>query len=313
MVDLDEREISVVYDVKIIQIHKKLYISDVDFSRYGLFKRLGLRKLADLLKIKADLLPWTYVLPLPDDIDSFKGNVKLKTVKDKLADIPPADLADILEELSREQRSVVFSELDTGHASDILEEIDPNIQRDIVSALDKKTVARLINDMTPAQAADVLAVIPFSDKETVLDLLDQDMSSKIKSILNQQEENILSMATSSFLSFRPDETVASARRIYQQKAGDMDVLMYLYITDGDGILSGIMDIRELLIAGEEAKLGDVMTENIISLSPESTLKDAFMMFNRYGFRAIPVVDDAGRILGVVPYRDVMNLKHRSLG
>jgi Mg/Co/Ni transporter MgtE len=93
----------------------------------------------------------------------------------------------------------------------------------------------------------------------------------------------------------------------------MDVLMYIYITDPAGMLTGVLDIRELLAARDDSRLSEIMTENIVSLSPGNTLKDAFSMFNRYGFRALPVIDQNGVILGVVPYRDVMNLKHRTLG
>jgi Mg/Co/Ni transporter MgtE len=85
--------------------------------------------------------------------------------------------------------------------------------------------------------------------------------------------------------------------------------MYLYIVDENDILLGVIDIKELLKAPDEALLKDIMTSKVISLKPESTLKEASIMFERYGFRALPVTDANGKIIGVVPYRDVMNLKH----
>ena len=86
--------------------------------------------------------------------------------------------------------------------------------------------------------------------------------------------------------------------------------MYLYILAADDRLLGVIDIKELLQADERASLQAVMVDHVISLEPSSTLREAARMFARYNFRAIPIVDEAGHMLGVVPYRDVMGLKHR---
>jgi Mg/Co/Ni transporter MgtE len=310
VVDLDEHEISMVYDVKIIQIGKKLYASDVDFSRYGFFKRLHLKRIANLFHVTEDLLSWIYVLPLPDNIDSFKGNVQLKTVKDNLANIAPVDMADILEELSREQRTVVFSELSMEHASETLEEIDPNVQREIVSTLDKNTVARLINDMTPGQAADILSVIPYEDKSEIIKLLNPDLVDNINSIIENQEENVLNFITTSFLSFSPDELVKDVIKKFKELSKDKNMTHYLYVTDESEKLLGILDVRELIIADENCMLKDIMKKHVVSINCKQTLEEASQDFLRYGFHALPIVDDDDKIIGVIPYRDVMNLKHR---
>ena len=85
--------------------------------------------------------------------------------------------------------------------------------------------------------------------------------------------------------------------------------MYLYVVDDTSHLLGVIDIKELLAAADASCLGEFMVENVISLKPTSTLKDASELFNRYDFRAIPVTDDDHRIVGVVSYRDVMRLTH----
>jgi Mg/Co/Ni transporter MgtE len=92
----------------------------------------------------------------------------------------------------------------------------------------------------------------------------------------------------------------------------MDVLMYFYIVDESDMLLGVIDIKEVFVAQDTERLKDLMVENVISLDKDSTMKRAADMFLRYGFRALPVTDANDIILGVVPYRDVMNLKHRIL-
>ena len=106
------------------------------------------------------MIPWTCIQPLPTNIGRFKGNVKLNVLKEKLSEIHPVDLADILEEMDHDQRVMVFSTLDHEQATDTLEEIEPKVQREIISSLSTEKVVQLINDMTPGQAADILSVLP---------------------------------------------------------------------------------------------------------------------------------------------------------
>jgi magnesium transporter len=92
----------------------------------------------------------------------------------------------------------------------------------------------------------------------------------------------------------------------------MDVLMYFYIVDESDKLLGVIDIKEVFAAQDTERLKELMTENVIGLNKDATMKQAVDMFLRYGFRALPITDENDIILGVVPYRDVMNLKHRIL-
>jgi magnesium transporter len=189
VLDIDGREVEVVYDVKLVVRNNKLYVTDVDLSRYGLLRRMGIKWLADFIynladKVKEQTISWSYVEPLPAQLSSFKGAVKLKVLKDKLSEIHPVDLADILEELEPEQRNMVFDQLDIDHASDTLEEISPNVQRMLIASLKKERVAQLLNEMTPGQAADVLQVIPASEADDIMKLLTLKMQKKLSIFLN---------------------------------------------------------------------------------------------------------------------------------
>jgi len=317
VLDTEGREVEVVYDIKMAALAGKLYVTDVDLSRYGLFHRLGLKWFADLIynianRIKRQTLSWGYVQPLPPDISSFRGELRLKVLKETLSDMHPADLADIIEQLGPGQRDAIFHQLNTERASDTLEEIDSRVQRAIVSSLTKEWTAQLVNEMTPGQAADVLAVLPTDEMNDILELLREEHRKKIRNILEQHEEKIVNYATSRFLKFPPGTTVREAFEQYRRTGGESDVVMYLYVVDEQGKLLGVVDIRELIKASNENKLGDIMSSVVANLIPQSTLREASAMFDRYGFRAIPIVDEKDKILGVVPFRDMMNLKHRLL-
>ena len=185
ILDMDDHEVEVVYDVKLVLQYGKLYASEVDFSRYRLLRRLGLKKLASFMVEHNEMatVSWMYVQPLPEHIGSFSGSVKLKVLKDKLHDINPVDLADILEELDSQQRMAIFSELEPEHASDTLEEVEPRVQRELISAMKLEAAAKLINEMSPAQAADILAILPTAEADEILKLIDKDSAPMVQQII----------------------------------------------------------------------------------------------------------------------------------
>jgi Mg/Co/Ni transporter MgtE len=247
---------------------------------------------------------------LPEHIGVFKGHVKLSVLKENISDIHPVDLADILEELDGDQRVAVFKELETEHASDTLEEVEPRVQRELIRAIEKRHAAQLINAMSPAQAADILAALPTSDADEVLLLMDKDSAAKIQRIIDQHDENILLFSTQKFLKVLKSTLVGEVVARFHELARDIDVIMYVYVTDEKGILEGVVDFRELMAAEPNETLGGIMTENTISLNPQDTLSDAMAMFDRYAFRAIPVTDDENVLLAVVSFRDIHGIKPR---
>lgn len=314
VIDTEDAEVEVVYDIRLIERNAKLYVTEVDTSKSARLRRLGFGFMSGVLASRQDprdsgSISWMYIQPLPSHISSFKGDVKLKILKETLAEIHPVDLADILEDLDHDQRVMVFSSLDHEQASDTLEEIEPIVQRDIISSLSKDKVVRLINDMTPGQAADILTILPSTEAQIIIEALNAETAKKIQSIVSKQEEKVIHYTTQKILKFSPETTVEYVQNDYPRHAKGKDVIMYVYVVDGEDTLLGVIDLKELLQADDRALLKEIMVENVISLNTESTLKEASQSFARYDFRALPVTDEKNHLVGVIPYRDVMNLTH----
>lgn len=312
IIDMDDHDVEVVYDVKLAFQNGKLYAAEVDYSRYRALRRLGLHKLAKLLadRNKENRVSWLYVQPLPEQLGSFAGNIKLKVPKAALNEIHPVDLADILEELEGGQRVALFNALDPEQASDALEEIEPPVQRQLIHAIAKERAAMLINEMSPGQAADILAILPRDEARAILKLIDQDKSSKVEHIIGEHNEQILFYASPELIRLPATTQAAEVLDRYRELATGKDVVMYVYVTDAAGALKGVVDIREIVAAAPGQTLADIMTEHVIALPKDATLREARVLFERYDFRALPITDEKDQLLGAVSSRDVRALRPR---
>jgi magnesium transporter len=312
IIDMDDHDVEVVYDVKLAFQNGKLYAAEVDYSRYRALRRLGLHKLAKLLadRNKENRVSWLYVQPLPEQLGSFAGSIKLKVPKAELKEIHPVDLADILEELEGGQRVALFNALDPEQASDTLEEVEPRVQRQLIHAIEKERAALLINEMSPAQAADILAILPRDEAGAILKLIDQEKSSKVEHIIGEHNEQILLYASTELIRLPATTPAAEVLDRYRELATGKDVVMYVYVTDAAGALKGVVDIREIVAAEPGQTLGDIMTQHVIALPKDATLREARMLFERYDFRALPITDESDQLLGAVSSRDVRALRPR---
>ena len=200
--------------------------------------------------------------------------------------------------------------LEPEQATETLEEVEPRVQRELIGALPKERAARLINEMTPAQAADLLAILPKTEADLLLTLLDRDTSSHVERIISEHDEQIGHYATRNLIELPGATPAGDVLRDYRQLAKSKDVLMYVYVTDPADVLKGVVDLRELVTADPRQTLGELMTEHVISLRPDASLHDATELFDRYDFRALPIVDAEDRLVGAVSARDVRSIKSR---
>lgn len=306
IIDMEDREVEVVYDIQLVHTDGKLFMTHVDASQSGLLRRIKLGFLNKLLfgkRESPDLVPWQYV-HVPSDLGPLKGRLRLNIQKEKLKDIHPVDLADIIEELGHEERSQIFDSLDTEKAADTLEEIEPRVQRELIKTVRQERIRDIFKSMTSAQLADLFSILSAEEANRFIASLDPEKARKVRAILSQREETIASLVTHTYLAFPGDLTVNDAFQRFRKEARDLDVIMYIYIVGEDRRLEGVIDIRELLQAQPDQLLKDIMVKNVISIDFDDAKEDVIELFKRYYFRAIPVVDPQDRLLGVIRFKDL---------
>lgn len=304
ILDIDGRRVEMVNDVHFIESKGRFIIVHVDISLNGFLRKWGLARfnwLAD------QFIAWKYVQPLAvEDAGPIRERgVSLSVTKQQLSDLPSEDLADALEELSGPEQHALFSALDDEKAAETLVEAEPRAQRQIVANLRKDRARAILGELSVAQITELFTILPHDEVETLKKLLPPDDKKRVEAALADREERAGNLASPDFLSFPKETTVAEALASIRSSGLEPRALSYFYVVGGTGkYLEGVVDLRELVMAGEGKTLGEIMISPVVSADEEDHKDDLVEMFAKYHYRMIPVVDAEDRILGVVSHNDV---------
>jgi magnesium transporter len=315
VVDTDGAKIRRVNDLQFLHAKRILYLVHVDVGFRGLLRRVGLMKpIGFLLRTLFDyamadqLIAWKFVQPV-----SSPDLLRLTVAQNRLAQLHPADLADIIEDLDIHQRSAVFHALDVETAAETLEETDPKIQVSLIQELSTATASDIIEEMSLSEAADLLGDLPKERAEGILQEMEKDVAEDMKELLAHPEENAGGLMTTSFLSFEPSVTVQEAMQRIRLEAEDMDLIYYLYVLDGQEHLIGVLTLRDLLVAPPATALSELMDTRVISVNIVEGKDQIAEDFAKYGIMAMPVVDDESRLEGVILFKNLLEAVAPRLG
>jgi Mg/Co/Ni transporter MgtE len=305
VLDVTNREVEIVYDIKLVKKKNKLYVSAVDISRGRLLKRLKMGFLVNNAPeaIKSSTLSWSYVQPL-ENISSLTGDIKLKVLREKLAELPPVDIADVLEVLEDDERTQLFASLDNETAAEALDATEPRVQRQILQTTNIERIAQIFNHLSPMEIADMISELPRGDSEEIKQILTKEIAEKVNKIISEHDIPASTLSMHRYLVFPEDTIVEDAFIRFRKEAPRSDVTMYIYVVDGEGQLKGVIDINELLQADPETTLVKIMTRNVVTVTPSTMLGELEAIFKKYHFRAVPIVDESYKIVGVVREKDV---------
>ncbi|MGZ3635677.1 MAG: magnesium transporter MgtE N-terminal domain-containing protein [Syntrophales bacterium] len=303
VVDMDDRRVEVVNDVHLLEAKGRILLVHVDISFNGFLRRWGLDKLNWM---KDDLISWKYVQPLSVEDAISTDKVSLSVTRRQIHELPSEDLADMLEDLGKEEKDALFSALDSEKAAETLAEAEPRTQRQIIAALRKERARNIFTEMTIPQLAGLFSVLPHDHVSDLMALLTKDQADRVRAILSEREATARGMMSSDFLTMAKETTVSEALNKIRQSSMEPESISYIYVVGENGQpLLGVIDLRELILASDDAKLGDIMVEPVVTAEEDDVQDDLSEMFAKYHYRMIPVVDNQDNILGVILYNDIM--------
>lgn len=303
ILDIDGRRMEAVNDVQLLESNGRMVIVHVDTSLNGFLRRWGLGRLH---VIKDRFISWKYVQPLNVEDAVATDRVSLSLKRDELADLHSEDLADALEELSGTEQQALFSALDDEKAAETLLDAEPRAQRQIIASIRKEKASSILSELSVPQLADLFSVLPQDRVTDLIAMLPADHAERVKSILNEREVTAGALMSGDYVAARKSEKVGAVLARLRSSGREKEAISYVYaLEDGGKTLRGVVDLRDLVLAKDDAALEEIMISPAISVDDTDPRDDLHPLFAKYHFRMLPVVDVKDHLLGVIRYDDVM--------
>ncbi len=259
-------------------------------------------------KIDEKIIAWNYM----DLLDRDLSKVKLSVTHKRLDELHPADVADILEQLDPKQRAEVFKHLDEARSAEVIAELEDDVQAETLDDLDDRQVSNMLGQMDPDDAADIIRDLPYEKAETLLRLMGVEDAAEIRALLGYREDTAGGMMTTQFVAMSEDSTVRETVEVLRGLDEDFPTVHFVYVLEEDTEkLVGVLSMRTLLLAHREQQLHEIMYTEMLTLSPDDPEEEVADDIAKYDMVALPVVDESGRMLGLVTVDDALDVIEES--
>jgi len=224
----------------------------------------------------------------------------------RLKDINPLELAEVFQDLDEDVRDIVFEALAPASRALLLDETDPATRQAIIQESTPEELSELVGVMPPDEGADLIDLLPEQKERAVLDALEPPKATEIQGLLEYAPETAGGLMTTKFVVLKQNMTVGQAIESIQGQAEAEDIY-HLYVVDDRGVLRGLVPMRRLITARQEALLSEIMKTEVISALTDLDQEEVARLVDIYNLAAIPVVDERGRLHGVVTVDDVIDV------
>lgn len=249
-------------------------------------------------------IPWEFVNLIEPDPSR---RVKLRLSYDRLAKLHPADLADILEELSRDEQKAVIEGLDKETAAQALKEIPTRMQADLLESIPPEKAADIVEEMPPDEAADVLQQLPPETSAEVLSDMEKAEAEEVRELLGFEENTAGAMMTTEYVMVHESATVEGALAAMRNFEGPLESVQVIYLINNEAVLTGAVPVARIALAAGSTPMRELSVDPPISAQAHSDARAVVDLFHKYNLLSLPVTDEKGHLLGVVTADDVLAL------
>ncbi len=314
VIDVNNRKVvrvnDVDFDIQPTDGHTELRILAVNVGWAAAIRRLlqgilakhQIRTVTGLFPSKT--IPWEFVNLIESDP---ARRLKLRISYDRLAEMHPADIADILEELSRDERKAVIESLDEETAAQALSEIPTRMQAALLESINPEKAADLVEEMAPDEAADVLHELPPETSAELLADMGKEEAKDVRELLAFEDKTAGALMTTEFLVVGESATVEAAVESLRHFEGPLETVHFIYLVNDQGGLAGAVPVARALLADSATPLKGLSSEPVIAVEAETDQKAVVDLFHKYNLVALPVVGPKGHLLGVVTADDVLEV------
>ena len=227
-----------------------------------------------------------------------------KKLKEELESVHPVDIVDAFDELDKKERILVFRLLAKEEAAEVFTDMDSDMREDLINALTDSELEEVMEEMYVDDTVDVLEEMPANVVDRLLMATDEDTRAKINALLQYPEDSAGSIMNIEYISLRKEMTVADAILKIRQVGINKETIYTCYVTEKKKLI-GIVDVKDLLTAGESRKIEEIMDENVLYARTLDDQEYVANMINKYGLVAIPIIDHEDCLVGIVTVDDAM--------
>jgi len=314
IIDVDGRKVVRVNDVT-FEIRREggaevLRVLEVDVGLRSILRRLlqGVLPPRWIRRLQRPIAPnsirWEHCnIVEPDPLRRLRLNISYSM----LEKLHPADLADIVEELGPEERESIFESIDSEVAADTLSEVDPKMQASILESLEAEKAAEIVEEMAPDEAADALAELEEETSREILEEMDAEPKAEVRELLDFPEDSAGGLMNTEYVALHENATVADAVDALKGNEELLESLSTLFLIDADGVLKGAVPLGKLFVAPASAALRELAAPTLIAVRAGDRRDRVMEIFDKYNLLNLPVVDEEGRLAGVITADDVISV------
>ncbi len=310
IVNLSGAKVVRVNDLQFLQKDNVFWLVHIDVGIRGLLRRLG------WLRVVNAVFHWLFGRDMGDSFIAWKqaqpvttpgmhGLRYLQIASPRLSELHPFDLAEILEDLGVDEREAMILSLDPEAAAFTLQEMPLPARLQIVERMSPETLAPILSRMHLDEAADLFARMEADRREDHLKLLPPEMAEKASYLLEKSRHGAGGLMNTQFITMGGLSTAEQALQTVKDGKIRAETTYYVYITDAEGRLEGVVSLYDLLTAPPGAMLRDLMTDQVIHVSVKDRVRDVARVFFRYNFTVVPVLDDDSRLVGIITMKDAL--------
>jgi magnesium transporter len=309
IVDVDGRKVVRINDIEVANTGGRLRVVAADVGIGGLLRRLGLKSFgkrftpAIYRAVPRTMISWDSVAPIRD---VNPEQVHLSVKESKLARLHPSDLAEIIGDLSTREAAAVVRSLDDETAADAFEHLDADTQKTLIDDVGTERAADIIEEMDPDDAADLLAELPEEQQTELLAEMSEYTAGELRELVKYEDDTAGGLMTTDFVWIYPHRTAEATIRKIREIAPASEFIYYLYVVDKEDALLGTLSLRALLLAPPDETIDRIMDTDLVTLAPDAAADEVAATIARYDLLAAPVVDESGKLLGIVTVDDAID-------
>ena len=228
-------------------------------------------------------------------------------VKSLLNPVQPVDIAQAIDTLPMILQALAFRLLNKNEAIEVYEYLDPSVQQNLLDRLRSNEVLDLVEEMSPDDRVRLFDELPAKVVRRLLSELSPEERRVTAQLLGYQSETAGRLMTTEFIDLKEFLSVSQALKLVRQRATFSETIYSLYVTDKERHLTGILSLRDLVVADPKSLIGEVMTREVVNVRTDTDQEEVARAIQRYDFLALPVVDLEKRLVGIVTVDDVIDV------